>query len=34
MTAKQLEKKLNKIPPKGAINIARRKLIVAEINKG
>ena len=34
MTVKQLKKKLEQIPPTGAINKARRQLIVALINKG
>ena len=33
MTIKQLQKKLEKIPPIGAINKARRKEIIAIINK-
>lgn len=33
MTIKQLTKKLNQISPKGAINRARRQIIVAMINK-
>lgn len=33
MTIKQLEKKLNAIPPTGAINRARRAAIIALINQ-
>ena len=33
MTINQLTKKLNKIPRTGAINRARRQIIVALINK-
>ena len=33
MTVKQLKKKLEQIPPKGAVNKARRRDIVAQINK-
>lgn len=33
MTVKQLTKKLEQIPPKGAINKARRREIIALINK-
>ena len=34
MTVKQLAKKMNQIPPEGAINKARRREIVDLINKG
>ena len=33
MTIKQLQKKHDQIPPKGAVNRARRLLIVQQINK-
>lgn len=33
MTVKQLKKKLDAIPPKGPINLARRAAIIAMINK-
>ena len=33
MNIKQLQKKLNEIPPVGAINRARRALIIAQINQ-
>ena len=33
MNIKQLQKKLNEIPPVGAINKARRALIIAQINQ-
>lgn len=34
MTIKQLQKLLNSIPPVGAINKARRREIIALINRG
>ena len=33
MTLKQLQKKLNEITPVGAINRARRAMIIAQINQ-
>lgn len=33
MTVKQLKKKLDAIPPRGPINLARRAAIIAMINK-
>lgn len=33
MTIKQLQKKFEQIPPKGAINRARRQIIVQLINQ-
>ena len=33
MNIKQLQKKLNEIPPVGAINRARRAMIIAQINQ-
>lgn len=33
MTVKQLKKKLDAIPPKGPINLARRAAIIAMINE-